>query len=454
MSSVRQAALRVVQILQEKGHTAFFAGGCVRDLVLRRTPQDYDVATSATPSEIEKCFRRTIGVGKSFGVIRVRQNNHEIEVATFRTEGPYLDGRRPEYVEFTTAEEDAKRRDFTINGLFYDPIRRSILDFVSGRKDLKKRVLRAIGDPVLRFQEDHLRLLRCIRFAAQLNFKIETKTWKALSHLAPSIQLVSAERIRDELTKLLIAPDATKGLRLLSRSGLMKQLLPEIEAMKGVPQPRAFHPEGDVYVHTLKVVSSLKNPSPLLAWSALLHDVGKPPTFEKSLVRKRVRIRFPEHAKVGAEISDQILRRLRFSNSERETVVEMVANHMTFKDVKAMRLATLKRLMARPTFEEELKLHQADCQACHGKLGNVRFLKRRQRELAREEIKPPRLISGKDLIKLGLTPGPLFGKILSAVEEAQLEGTIRTEKEALDYARTLTAPGARSILMSLQESKK
>ncbi len=439
MLNSRNTALHIVRALRSKGYEALFAGGCVRDILLKRTPLDYDIATSARPFEVEKLFKYTVAVGKAFGVIRVRLDKYETEVATFRVEGRYLDGRHPSSIQFTSAQEDAKRRDFTINGLFYDPIYHTVLDFVNGQPDLKHRLLRAIGDPVKRFDEDHLRLLRCIRFVAQLDFKIEAKTWQAIIAMASRIRSVSAERIRDELNKLLLAPYAAKALHLLSRSGLMHWVLPEIEVMRGVPQPRTFHPEGDVFRHTLCVIKNLRKPTLHVAWAALLHDVGKPPTFEKSLVRARVRIRFPEHAHVGAKMADKILQRLRFSNTDRRAIVEMVANHMTFKDVKAMRLSTLKRFLARPTFKEELVLHRADCQASHGKLGNILFLKRKRQKLSIKEIRPPRLVTGNDLISFGLKPGPLFGQILKAIEEAQLEGHVQTRKEALVLARRLIA---------------
>lgn len=433
-SPIYSVALQVVKRLRNKGHEAYFAGGCVRDKLLGRKPQDYDVATSALPNEVEKLFRNTYAVGKAFGVILVRLKGYEIEVATFRAEGPYLDGRRPASVRFVTPSEDAQRRDFTVNGLFYDPLEHKIIDFVGGQFDLKKRLLRAIGDPEKRFQEDRLRLLRCVRFAAQLDFKIETQTWRAIKKLAPRIRSVSAERIRDELTKLLIAPHSKKGLRLLSRSGLMHWLLPEIERMHGVAQPRRFHPEGDVFVHTLQVVANLHQPDKRLAWAALLHDVGKPSTFEKSSVKGRFRIRFPEHARVGAQMANKILTRLRFSTADREAITAMVDNHMTFKDVKQMRLSTLKRFLARFTFDEELKLHRADCLGCHGNLANVRFLTQKRLEFSHQQIRPPRLVNGHDLIALGLKPGPGFGQILAAIEEAQLEGQIKTRNEALDLA--------------------
>lgn len=434
-TSPRAAAVEVVRTLRRHGHEAFFAGGSVRDMLLGRHPKDFDVATSADPDAVEKLFEHTIAVGKAFGVIIVRLHGHSVEVATFRSEGAYLDGRRPSSVTFTSAREDVERRDFTVNGLLYDPVSRKVIDYTGGRRDLKRRVIRAIGDPVARFGEDHLRLLRAVRFAAQLGFRIEPKTWQAMLKLAPRIGSVSAERVRDEMNKLLVAPHASKGLRLMQRSGLMKALFPEIEAMRGVSQPRRFHPEGDVFVHTLRVVGNLRKPDTNLAWSALLHDVAKPPTFEKAVVRGRRRIRFPEHARIGAEMTDGMLRRLKFSNADREAIVAMVANHMTFKDVPAMRLATLKRLLARPTFESELKLHAADCGASHGKLTNLAFLKKKKREFSSEEIRPPKLISGRDLIKMGMKPGPEFGPILAAVEDAQLEGKIRTREEALEWAR-------------------
>jgi poly(A) polymerase len=437
--TLRDAAVEVVKKLRSQGFEAYFAGGCVRDHILKLQPKDYDVATSALPDQVENIFPKTVNVGKAFGVIRARLSNHEIEIATFRCEGKYLDGRRPSEVRFTSAKEDAQRRDFTINGLFYDPIKKTVLDYVHGQKDVRSGLIRCIGNPEHRFKEDHLRILRCVRFAAQLGFKIEPKTWRAVRKMTPKIRGVSAERIRDELNKLLTAPFALQGLKLLDRSGLLAKLLPEIVIMKGVNQPRQFHPEGDVFVHTLKVFSMLRQPSMQLAWAALLHDVGKPPTFEKSRVRGKLRIRFPEHARVGAEMTDVILNRLKFSSADKNAIVSMVENHMTFKDVKQMRLSTLKRLMARPTFAEELKLHRADCLGCHGNVTNVRFLQRKQKEFSKQQVSPPKLISGQDLIAMGLDPGPLFGRILKAIEEAQLEGTLHTKEEALKHVKELMA---------------
>ncbi|MDD2710013.1 MAG: CCA tRNA nucleotidyltransferase [Verrucomicrobiae bacterium] len=439
MHSSLSTAIKVVRALQARGHEALLAGGCVRDRLLRRRPQDYDVATSAHPGEVERIFPRTVAVGKAFGVIRVLVDDEEIEVATFRSESGYVDGRRPGRVSFTDAREDALRRDFTVNGLFYDPLRRRILDYVGGRTDLRRQCLRAIGRPEERFGEDRLRLLRCVRFAAQLGFRIDPATWRAVCKEAPAIRRVSFERIRDELTKLLLAPHAAEGLRLLWRSGLLRHLLPEVDAMAGVRQPRAYHPEGDVWKHTRLVVAHLRKPSPRLAWAALLHDVGKPPMAEKSVARGRWRLRFPNHAGCGGEMADRILLRLRFSTADREAIVAMVKNHMTFKDCQAMRLATLKRLLARPTFEEELRLHRADCLASHGSESHVRYLRRRQKELSAAGIRPPRLLNGRDLIELGLQPGPVFGQILAAIEEAQLEGRVSTRGQALDEARKQAA---------------
>ncbi|NUN93405.1 MAG: CCA tRNA nucleotidyltransferase [Verrucomicrobiae bacterium] len=443
LASARRTAEQIAARLRAAGHEALLAGGCVRDALLRRRPKDYDVATSATPPEVERLFPRTVAVGKAFGVVRVREEGFEIEVATFRVDGPYLDGRRPSTVRFCGAEEDARRRDFTINGLFFDPARRRIVDYVGGRRDLARRLIRAIGDPRARFREDHLRMLRAVRFAAELGFRVESETWRALEAMAPRIRRVSAERLREEMTKLLLSPRPGFGLKLLAKSGLLRQVLPEVNAMRGVSQPRAFHPEGDVLTHTAAALDRLpRRPSAALAWGTLLHDVGKPPTFEKSTRKGKRRIRFPEHARVGAEMAEGILRRLRFSNADREAVVALVANHMTFKDVPRMRLSTVKRLLARPSIEEELALHRADCLASHGSLANVGLLRRWQRRIAAAEIRPPRWVTGHDLLACGLAPGPRVGRILAEIEEAQLEGKLKTREEALRLARRL-AGGAK-----------
>jgi poly(A) polymerase len=438
MVSHRSIALEVVRTLRQNGYEAYFAGGCVRDMLLHKHPKDFDVATSAKPHEVEDCFEYTVAVGKAFGVVRVRLMGVEVEIATFRADEDYRDGRRPSSIRFTSSEEDARRRDFTINGLFYDPRSRKLIDFVRGEQDIRKKILRAIGQPDERFKEDRLRLLRCIRFVAQLGFRIEAKTWKAISKFSKEPTLtrsISQERIREELTKLLVAPHRKRGLQLLDRSGLLKRFLPEVAAMKGVHQPYVYHPEGDVWVHTLKVIDQLKNPSPRLAWATLLHDVGKPPTFEKTSVKGKRRIRFPEHARVGAEMTEKILRRFKFSNDDRIAIVEMVGNHMTFKDAQQMRLATLKRLLARPTIEDELQLHRADCLGSRGDLSNYRFVLRKRLQLSHEEIKPRPMITGKDLIELGYAPGPMFGRILDELLEAQLEGKVKNREEARRWVK-------------------
>lgn len=432
----KQASLKVIRRLRQAGHEALWAGGCVRDRLLKRTPSDYDVATSARPAQIQKLFNRTVPVGKAFGVILVIEGGVPVETATFRGEGAYRDGRRPSKVYFTDAEEDARRRDFTINGLFYDPVRLKLIDYVGGRADLRSKTVRAIGDPVRRFEEDHLRLLRAVRVATVLNFRIEPRTWKALRKLAPKIKKISAERIREELTRILCSKHASRGLDLLRRSGLLKLLLPEVEAMAGVKHSPDFHPEGDVWVHTRLVMSKLPHPrSPALAWAALLHDVGKPRTAEKKKVKGSWRWRFPGHAEVGERMSRKILARLKWPRADADAVCAMVANHMTFKDVRAMRLSTLKRLLARPTFAEELDLHRADCLGSHRMLKNFNFLKRKRREFGVEQVRPKPLVNGRDLLAMGLAEGPLIGELLRAVEERQLEGELKTREQALEWLR-------------------
>jgi len=432
----KKASLRVVQRLQKAGYEALWAGGCVRDRLLERRPSDYDVATSAKPAQIQKLFRHTIPVGKAFGVILVVEGGVPVETASFRGEGAYKDGRRPSKVFFTSAQKDAQRRDFTINGLFYDPIARKLIDYVGGRADLQKKIVRAIGDPVQRFREDHLRLLRAVRVATVLNFKIEAKTWRAILKLAPKIRKISAERIREELTRIFCSEYAARGLDLLRRSGLLKLLLPDIEAMVGVRHSPDFHPEGDVWVHTQLVMSKLPMPrTPTLAWAALLHDVGKPRTYVKKKVKGSWRWRFPGHAEVGERLARKILGRLKWPRAETQAVCEIVANHMTFKDVRSMRLSTLKRLLSRPTFAEELELHRADCLASHGMLQNYRFLKKMRKELGREQVHPKPLVNGRDLLALGLEEGPQIGQWLRAAEEKQLEGELKSRAEALEWLR-------------------
>jgi len=426
-----QARDIVVQ-LQHAGHTAYFAGGAVRDHLLGVQAKDYDIATSARPEEVQKLFPRVTDLtGKSFGVVRIMVGDESYEVATFRQDGLYKDGRRPESVSFATAEEDAQRRDFTVNGLFYDPVAEKLIDYVGGEADLRAGVIRAIGNPADRFEEDHLRLMRAVRFATRLYFKIEPKTWEAICALAPKIRTVSAERIRDELNKIFTADKPELGLDLLDQSGLLKEVLPDIAALHGVEQPPQFHPEGDVFKHTRLMLSKIEHPNLELALGVLYHDVGKKPT---SKTDENGRIRFNEHESVGAEMAEQIMTGLRYDNKTIHTVRELVQHHMQFKDVPHMRPSTLKRMMARPTFQLELELHRIDCASSHGDLKHYEFLTEQLKNMSAEEIDPPALITGRDLMAMGLPPGKVFGKILEAVRVAQLEGTVQTRAEALALA--------------------
>ncbi|HXI83089.1 MAG TPA: CCA tRNA nucleotidyltransferase [Verrucomicrobiae bacterium] len=430
---MKEVAINIVKRLREAGHVAYFNGGCVRDMVRGVEPQDIDIATSATPEQVQVLFARTVPVGAAFGVVLVLEGGHQFEVATFRSDDAYIDGRRPSAVHFGSPEEDACRRDFTINGLFYDPIADQIIDFVGGRVDIERKLVRTIGDPQQRFTEDKLRLLRCVRFAANLGYEIETVTFDTVKEMATQITAVSAERIRDELVKMFTRANAGRGLELLDASGLLREILPEIAAMKGVEQPAEFHPEGDVFKHTRLMLDTLpSNPSVVLAFAVLLHDVGKPPTF----VRAPDRIRFNEHDRVGAEMAEAILRRLRFSNDEIEKVVLCVREHMKFQFVKEMRPAKLKRLMARDTFPDELELHRIDCASSHRNLENYEFLKAKAAEMPPEVLKPQPFLTGHDLLALGLKPGPLVGQILHEVEEMQLEERLKSRAEALEFART------------------
>lgn len=435
--SLQPSASLILQKLRTAGHEAYFAGGCVRDMLLDLEPHDIDIATSALPQEVEKLFSHTVAVGAEFGVIIVLEHDAEIQVATFRHDGTYGDGRHPNKVTFTNAEEDAKRRDFTINGLFYDPFSKEVFDYVNGREDLSKKMIRAIGNPHQRFAEDKLRLLRAIRFATTLGFEIEPDTWKAVCELAPEILVVSAERIRDELQKIFLSPHRLRGFDLLDESGLLKILLPEMTLLKGCEQPPEFHPEGDVFVHTRLMLQMLPESASLpLVLSVLFHDIGKPAT---RTVDENGKMRFYAHDQVGTKMAEKILQRLRFSNEVIEAVLPAVRLHMSFKDAQKMRLSTLRRMMARPTFEDELELHRVDCGSSHGMLDNYYFLQQKQEEFANMPLIPPPLITGEDLIALGLKPGPMFGKILQRVKDAQLENLISTREEALMLLRTITA---------------
>jgi poly(A) polymerase len=426
-------ATEIVRTLRQAGHIAYFAGGCVRDRLLGKEPVDFDIATDATPERVQEIFPRTVPVGAQFGVVLVVSQGEEYQVATFRADGAYIDGRHPEGVVFTTAEGDASRRDFTINGLFYDPIDQQVLDYVGGEADLQRRLLRAIGEPRKRLEEDRLRILRGVRFGATLAFDIEPATWEAIREYAPRIHDVSAERIREELVKIFRSPRRVAGFDLLDASGLLDELLPEITAMKGCDQPPEFHPEGDVFVHTRIMLDMLpKEVSLPLVFGVLFHDIGKVPTRQ---VDPTGRIRFNGHESVSARMTDAIMRRLKFSNDEIEATIEIVQHHMAFKDVQNMRVARLKRFMARPNFTDELELHRVDCQSSHGMLDNYHFLLAKEQEFANEPLIPKPLINGRDLIDLGWTPGPVFKQVLEAVETLQLEGQLTSREEALAWVR-------------------
>ncbi len=439
-SPMEKVAREVAARLRESGHVAYFAGGCVRDMVRGLAPKDYDIVTDARPEAVQKLFPRTYAVGAHFGVIIVLENGFQFEVATFRSDDAYIDGRHPSAVHFSSPEEDAQRRDFTVNGMFYDPVADKLIDLVGGCADIDAKLVRAIGDPARRFAEDRLRMLRAVRFATVLDYQIDKKTWDALVAGASSINQISAERIRDELVRIFLSPNRVHGWDLLDSSGLMAAILPELEAMKGVLQPEQFHPEGDVFVHTRLMLQLLpESVSVPLVFAVLFHDVAKPVT---ATVDKTGRIRFNEHDRIGAEMTEAILRRLRFSGAEIESTVEMVRQHMVFKDVPNMRVAKLKRFMARPTFDDELELHRVDCESSHRMLDNYEFLLRKREEFANEPIIPPPLVRGDDLIALGLKPGPKFGEILEAVETRQLEGTLRTRDEALEWIKREYSPAS------------
>jgi poly(A) polymerase len=432
----RELANSICATLREHGYRALLVGGCVRDLLLEREPADYDVATNATPEQVLKLFPDGITVGAQFGVILVYRENLKVEVATFRSDVGYSDGRHPDRVEFARrAKEDVQRRDFTINGLLMDPETGEVLDYVNGQADLKAGVIRTIGEPQRRFAEDKLRLMRAVRFAARFGFNIEPITFKAIRQHAHEVNTVSAQRLRDELTKLLTEGGARRGFELLDETGLLKVVLPEIAAMKGVQQPPQFHPEGDVWIHTRMMIDKLPaGCSPTLAWGVLLHDVGKPPTF-KSAEETGDRIRFDGHVDVGVRVAETICRRLRFSNDDTDRIVALVANHMRFKDVAQMKPSTLKRFVRLPHFEEHLELHRLDCVSSHGRLESYGYVDQVLAETPPEEIRPPRLLNGEDLKALGYAPGPVFREILNAVEDAQLEGQIQSKEEATGYVR-------------------
>ena len=430
-------AIRIAETLRANGFQSWLVGGCVRDLVLGREPKDYDLATDATPNLLTGIFPKAQLVGAQFGVVLV----NGVEVATFRSDHSYRDGRHPDAVRFESdPRQDVLRRDFTINALLLDPrelrsgkpVRSLVEDYVGGLNDLRDGIVRAIGDPQRRFEEDYLRMLRAVRFAARFGFSVELATLAAIQRLHSTIHRVSPERIRDELVRILTEGGARRGFELLDESGLLPEILPEVAAMKGVAQPPEYHPEGDVWTHTLLMLQAMHDPSPELALGVLLHDVGKPGTF-----RVAGRIRFDGHVELGVKIAREILNRLRFSNTEIEQVVALVANHMRFRDMPLMRDSTRKRFMRLPRFEDHLELHRLDCVSSHGDLTNYELAKTRYEESPPDDLRPPRLLNGADLIAAGYLPGPGFSKMLEAAEDAQLEGRVRTKEDALSLLKSM-----------------
>jgi poly(A) polymerase len=455
LSHVKQFAGEIIRTLRVRGHQAYLAGGCVRDLLLNREPADYDVATDATPQQVMQILPQTYAVGEQFGVVLVPYRKEEeadqiartsassgqtrahhrdaVEVATFRLDMGYSDGRRPDEVRFTKdPREDVERRDFTINGMMLDPATHEVLDFVGGRADLNAGIIRAIGDPERRFAEDKLRMLRAARFAARFDYQIEAATMTAIQKLANKIHQVSAERVREELTKMLTEGQARRAFQLLDTTGLLREVLPEIAAMKGVEQPPQYHPEGDVFVHTLLLLDKLPaGASKTLAWGALLHDVGKPPTFRVAPDR----IRFDGHVDVGVKMAAEILRRLRFSNDDSDQILALVDHHMRFGQVQQMNQSTLKKFLRMPAFDEHLELHRLDSLSSHGRLEAYDYARQQLQSMPPEEIRPTPLITGRDLIEAGYEPGPRFKEILGAAEDAQLEGRLTSREAAMEYVR-------------------
>lgn len=437
MTSLREAAVSVVARLRSAGHAAYLVGGCVRDRLLGRPEKDYDVATSARPEVVAGLFAETFFVGARFGVSLVRFEGHSIEVVTFRRDGEYRNHRHPEDVDFGTIEDDAARRDFTINALYEDPISGDIVDFHGGLADLRAGVVRAVGRPEQRFHEDALRLLRAIRFAARLGFRIEEETWSAIKDLAHSIEFISPERHRAELNLMLLDPSAASALRMMDECGLLQWLLPEIRAMHGVEQGSLWHPEGDVFVHTMLVLQHVEPRTIETVWGALLHDVGKPPTFEKDL--ETGRISFIGHHRVGAEMAREILGRLRFSNEEIKHISATVERHMTFMETPRMKPSTLRRFLSAPTIQTDLAVHRADCLGSRGMLDYWHLCRAEleKQASASQEVVPPPLLNGRDILALGVEPGPIIRRILEQIQDAQMDGRITTREEALDFAKGL-----------------
>ncbi len=431
---LRTIALSIVRRLAAAGHEAFFVGGCVRDLLLGSEPEDIDIVTSATPEEVQAVFPRTVPLGARFGVVMVVEEGLTFEVATYRVEGGYRDGRRPSRVRFAGAREDVLRRDFTVNGLLLDPETGRVTDHVGGLEDLRDRVIRTIGDPAARFAEDHLRMLRAVRFAAVLDFSIDPPTFDAIREGADAIRRISGERVRVEMTKILVSRGARRGMELLADSGLLARILPEVDALAGVSQPPRFHPEGDVWIHVLNMLERLPvgdngRADDRLAWAVVLHDVGKAVTRTED----GRGIHFYGHVGEGMRLAEDILRQLRFSNQDIGTILDLIRHHMRFMSVMEMRPGTLKRFLRLPDFPLHLELHRLDCLGSHGMLDTYDFCRRTMEELTREDLHPARLIDGDDLIRMGFAPGPLFSEILTAVEDAQLGGEIGDAEQARRY---------------------
>ena len=437
-SPARQAAERAARELRQRGFQAYFVGGCVRDLLRGVEPKDYDVATDARPEQVLDLFPGSLAVGAQFGVVGVLEGDHRVEVASFRNDGLYTDGRRPDAVHYSNdPREDVLRRDFTINGLLLDPLTDEVLDFVEGQRDLERRLIRAIGNPERRFEEDRLRMLRAVRFAASFEYEIEPDTFAAIHRLSAKIAGVSAERVRDEVLRILSSGRARRGFELLDASGLLARILPEIAAMKGVEQPPEFHPEGDVWTHTLLMLEALPAEcSPTLALGVLLHDIGKPPTFRVAPDR----IRFDNHVSVGAVMAEEICRRLRLSQEQTAQIVALVEHHLRFRDVPQMRESTLKRFLRMEKFDEHLELHRLDCLSSHRNLDNYERVRAKLAEFPAEAIRPKPLVNGDDLIRMGYRPGPQFKDILRAVEDAQLEGQITSSEAAIHFVQERFAP--------------
>jgi len=432
----RKNAEEIVQKLKSAGFEAYFVGGCVRDFVRGIVPGDYDIVTSALPEQIIGLFNHTVAICAKFGVIVVIEEETTYEVATFRRDDDYEDGRRPIKIHYSSAREDVLRRDFTINGLLMDPATGEIIDYVEGKADIEKKIVRTIGDPETRFSEDYLRMLRAVRFAGNLNYEIEERTKQSIKKNCARIKKISAERVQEELTKTLIREGAPRCFELMSDTGILEQLLPEIERLKGIEQPPRFHPEGDVWKHTLKMLELLPieedgQANKILAWAALLHDAGKALTRTED----EKGVHFYGHVQLGEKIADEMMKSLRFSRAQREAVIELIHYHMVFMNVHKMRPGRLKRFLRMPNFDLHLELHRLDCLASHGMLDNYEFCKDKLKELDIEDLHPTRLLTGDDLIEMGYPPGKNMGRILKKLENEQLEGKIKTKDEALIFVK-------------------